>query len=234
MRRNKRRKRRLEKRGGACESGRGSGDSESNSDADQPSIFGAGKGGATPPPGVNLFTTVKGADFKVGREIIGWNEKASEYLREFFDGDFERVIGTRFGDNIIKLATLIEKALTEPDKFRGVRDSQGRLQAGAIVEEGIDYLEVDNFVSAPWNVLGFQPETLKGAGTSLMEEFVKESKEFGFNGRLKLYSVERARPFYKSIGFTESEDSSGELELTPEAADRFIKSQERFKRTGSR
>lgn len=175
---------------------------------------------------------MKNADVEVRRDLVNWNSKATEYLREFFNGDFERVIGTRFGDNIIKLAVLIEKALIEPDTFRGVRDVQDRLQAGAIVEEEFDYLFIDNFTTAPWNVLGNQPESLKGAGTSLMEELVQESIDLGFEGRLKLYPVERALSFYRDIGFTESEDASGELELTSEAAKAFLERQREFRQTG--
>lgn len=52
------------------------------------------------------------------------------------------------------------------------------------------------FTNAPWNVIKNQAETLKGAATSLMEELVNESKSLGFSGRLKLYSIPRAKQFY--------------------------------------
>ncbi len=51
------------------------------------------------------------------------------------------------------------------------------------------------FTNAPWNVIKTQPETLQGAATSL-EELVNESKSLGFSGRLKLYSIPRAKHFY--------------------------------------
>jgi len=68
----------------------------------------------------NLFVFVKGADASVRLELVGWNDKAREYLREFFDGDIERVRGTRFGDNIAKIAYITERSVMEPDAFRGV------------------------------------------------------------------------------------------------------------------
>ncbi len=68
----------------------------------------------------NLFVFVKGADASVRLELVGWNDKAREYLREFFDGDIERVRGTQFGDNIAKIAYITERSVMEPDAFRGV------------------------------------------------------------------------------------------------------------------
>lgn len=90
---------------------------------------------------------------------------------------------------------------------------------------------IDAFATAPWNILENQPETIKGAGTSLMEELVNESKDLGFEGRLKLFTIERARSFYTKIGFTEGEDGLGGLELTPKAAERFLERQKRRRRT---
>lgn len=143
-------------------------------------------------------------------------------MRDFFAGDIERVRGTRFGDNIAKIAYMAERAVMEPNTFRGVRDGKSRLQAGAIVVEDIDFLFLDALATAPWNIVGSQPETTKGAGTSLMEELVKESKELGYMGRLKLIAIERALYFYTGIGFIEDEDDSRSLELTPIAAERFL------------
>lgn len=83
---------------------------------------------------------------------------------------------------------------------------------------------------APWNVLRNQPESLRGFGTLLIEELVKESIDLGLLGRLKLYPIERALFFYRDIGFTESDDFSEEIELAPIAAKNFLKRQERRRR----
>ncbi len=76
---------------------------------------------------MNQFDAVRGADTSVCSQIIGWNDKVREYLREFFASDIECVQGTEFGDAISKIAYLTEKVLTEPDTFRGVMDVQGRV-----------------------------------------------------------------------------------------------------------
>lgn len=182
---------------------------------------------------MNVFTPVKFGTASVREEIAGWNNKVREYLRDFFGGDIQCVQGTEVSDNIAKIAVLLEKVLTEPENFRGVRDVQSRLQAGAIVEEEFDYLSIETFTNAPWNVLGNQPETIKGAATSLMEELVNESKDLGFEGRIKLYSTPRAKKFYINIGFAET-DVPREMELTPEAAEDFIEEQRQFRATGQR
>lgn len=175
---------------------------------------------------MNEFNLVKGANAEVLRELQGWTDKIKDYLRDFFDGNLERVRGTRFGDNIAKVTYITERVTMEPDIFRGVRDVQNRLQAGAILEEDIDFLFLDAIASAPWNVLGNQPETIKGAGTTLMEELVKESKDLGFEGRMRLYPVQRSEQFYKDIGFVKTPE--GDWELTPEAAERFLEEQRQF------
>lgn len=182
---------------------------------------------------MNEFYLVKGADAEVIQDIDGWNDKIRDYLRDFFDGEVERVRGTRFGDNIAKIIYMIERAVMEPNTFRGVRDVQNRLQAGAIVEEEIDCLYVDAFATAPWNILGSQPETIKGAGTSLMEELVKESLELGYMGRVRLFAIERALSFYTGIGFIADLDSSRSLELTPDSALGFLERQRNLWRDGS-
>lgn len=171
---------------------------------------------------MNQFSLVVRADAEVLREIDGWLDRIEIYLRDFFNRDRERIRGTRFGDNIAKVTYIAERVVMEPNAFRGVRDVQNRLQAGAIVEEEIDCLYVDAFASAPWNILGNQPETIRGAGTTLMEELVKESLDLGFEGRVKLFAIERALSFYTRIGFTKDEDGTGGLELTPIAAERFL------------
>lgn len=181
---------------------------------------------------MNEFYLVQGASAEVIQDIDGWNNRVRDYLRDFFDGDIERVRGTRFGDNIAKITYMTERVVMEPNTFRGVRDVHSRLQAGAIVEEEIDFLFLDALASAPWNVLGNQPETIKGAGTTLMEELVKESKALGNEGRIRLYPLQRSLQFYTDIGFVET--GSGDWELTEEAASRFLEEQRQFWETGRR
>lgn len=181
---------------------------------------------------MNKFTFVNEANAEVIRELDGWIGKIGEYLRDFFDGEIEQARGTQFGDCISKVYYLFEIATVEPNKFRGVKDKLGKLQAGAIVESYFDYLEIDTLTNAPWNVLKNQPETLKGSGTSLMEILVNESIDNGFSGRIKLYPLQRAKEFYTDIGFVEK--AEGDWELTEEAALSFLEEQKQFWDTGRR
>lgn len=73
-------------------------------------------------PVVNQFNGVKGVDASVRNQIVGWNDKIREYLRKIFNSNFERVQGTKFGDNISKITYITERVAMEPDAFRGVRD----------------------------------------------------------------------------------------------------------------
>lgn len=180
---------------------------------------------------MNEFSLVKRADAEVFTEIDGWLNKIVIYLGDFFNGDLDRVRSTEFGDCISKVNYLYERVIAEPSKFRGAKDGQGRLQAGAIVEPYFNYLDVDTFTNAPWNVLKNQPETVKGAATSLFEELVKESFELGFAGSIKLVAIKRARAFYTKIGLTQSNGEWGEMELTPTAAQRFLEQQRSRRRT---
>lgn len=174
---------------------------------------------------MNEFDFVKGADAEVRQDMANWEDIADDYVEEFFNNETERVYGTQFGDNLALIAEIAENATTAPETFRGVRDKEGRLQAVAIVHKDCDYLEVDFMATAPWNILLHQPESIKGAGTTLMEELVKESSDLGFGGRLKLYAIPRARSFYEKIGLNET--GEGDWELSFEAAERFIERQKR-------
>jgi len=180
---------------------------------------------------MNKFTLVDEANAEVIKELDGWLNKIEIYLRDFFDGEIEQARGTQFGDCISKVNYLFEIALAQPRKFRGVRDELGRLQAGAIVEVYFDFMDVDAIANAPWNVVKNQPETIKGAAISLMEQVIIESKELGFGGCIRLIAIERAKSFYTKIGFTEDEDSSWSLELKPTAAERFLERQRNRRRS---
>lgn len=174
------------------------------------------------------FHFVKSADAQVRRDIVYWENKVNNYVEEIFNNDIERVYGTQFGDNLSIIIELAENVTTEPESFRGVRDQVGRLQAAAIVHQVNGYLEVDFMATAPWNILQNQSESVRGAGTALMEELVKESSGLGFGGRLKLYTIPRARQFYEKIGLEQTEE--GDWELAPSAAQKFLRRRKRSRR----
>lgn len=51
---------------------------------------------------MNEFSLVKGADAEVLREIQGWTDKIEDYLRDLFDGNIERVRGTRCFGKLVR------------------------------------------------------------------------------------------------------------------------------------
>lgn len=155
----------------------------------------------------------------------------------FYEGEINRTQGTQFGDCIAKIGYLAQRTIAEPQNFRGVRDVQGRLQAGAIVlgdggylyqsAEYREYLYLDTLSNAPWNVIKNQPETVTGAATCLVEEIVKESIQLEYDGIVKTLAIKRAKPFYTRVGFIENPDISGEMVLNEQAASRFLLEQQR-------
>lgn len=83
------------------------------------------------------------------------------------------------------MEALDEDLLSRRDDFRAVKDAQGILQSACIIEvTRIDIddqiytgLRIETLTNAPWNTIGNpQPETKKGAATSLVRELVHESR----------------------------------------------------------
>jgi hypothetical protein len=171
---------------------------------------------------MNIFTYITSANSSIRTELFVWDTKIQEYLEFYYNNQMERIRGTEFGDCISKVRYLIERVVTEPEYFRGVQDTNGRLQAGAMVEEYFDCLYIDTLTNAPWNVIKNRPETVKGAATSMVEGLVRESIALGYNGRLRVISIARSKSFYIKIGFIEDEENASSMELTPIQAERFL------------
>ncbi|GAA6619963.1 hypothetical protein [Scytonema sp. NUACC26] len=189
----------------------------------------------------NRFTYVVGADRDTQNELISWVVKSQEYINQYFGGDRSRIMRTTFGDCVSKVEVLTDLAIDDnyaPD-FRGVRDVNGRLQAGAIISRQIDilfpyteervYLSIDPFTTPPWNCLDLEgvelPEKIKGAARWLMSEIVQEIIDTETEGVTKVLSIERSKDFYLNIGFQENPDYPSELVLTKEAAIAFLQEQ---------
>jgi hypothetical protein len=90
-------------------------------------------------------------------------------------------------------------------------------------------LAIESLTNAPWNTIPYpQPEATKGCATSLIEELVRESQRLQFNGIVKAITIPSARPFYRKIGFIET-DGSGEMILTCDAAQEFLIRQQQLR-----
>lgn len=91
-------------------------------------------------------------------------------------------------------------------------------------------MEIETLTNSPWNTIGYvQPQTRKGAATSLVEELVRESQRRQFGGILKAITIPGARQFYRDVCFVET-DASGEMILTVEAAEEFLSRQNELRR----
>lgn len=134
-------------------------------------------------------------------------------------------IANRFLDNKLMSRYVMDNAQRDPAGFRGVRDSAGNLQAAAFVTNERDHLYVDFFATAPWNVLGNYPKSVRGAGTALMAEIVKQSIDRGHGGEIRLNPLSGSASFYEIIGFEVSEDT-GEMILSSQRARRFLQRRE--------
>ncbi len=68
----------------------------------------------------------------------------------------------------------------------------------AVLTPGEAVVYVDYIEAAPWNLrAAAHPPHFLGAGTALIIEAVRLSKEWGLNGRVGLHSLPQAEPFYQ-------------------------------------
>jgi hypothetical protein len=185
---------------------------------------------------MNTFSYIVGATTEVQQGLNIWIRKIEEYLTLYYQGDRENAKNTIFFNCISKVQVLDEDLISRRDDFRSVKDAQGTLQSACIVEvtridindEIYTGLGIESLTNAPWNIIATpQPETKKGAATSLIEELIHESQHLDLNGIIKAIVIPSARPFYKKIGFTE--ESSGEMILTPNAAKEFLSRQQQLR-----
>lgn len=110
--------------------------------------------------------------------------------------------GTKESDSVSYAGAVSYHAFANPNLFRGLRDNQGRLQAGAIVTEKDSYLLVNYLASAPHNLVQDHPDSAKGSGLLMIASLVEESVAKGKEGRLVLDGQSgTAMDFYRMIGF---------------------------------
>lgn len=186
---------------------------------------------------MNTFLYIIGATSELQQGLIIWRSKINHYLNTYYEGDKANARGTIFFSCVSKVENL-EEILNDIDtheQFRAVKDNQGLIQAVCLCEtvrveienEVYRGLAIDSLTNAPWNTIEYlQTETKKGAATSLIEQLVRESQRLGLDGILKALVIPSARNFYDSLGFVET-DGSGEMILTPNAANMLILDQER-------
>lgn len=173
-----------------------------------------------------MFFVVNQANSVVHRDLEQWSLFATESVNQAIENDSP--LRRRIEVNANVISDMLLEALVSPEDFRGVRDDQGNLQAGAIVIDMDDHLFVEYLVTAPWNVTQDSPLSVKKAATALMAQLALESDTNGHFGRILLYAIPDAIEFYQKIGFIETGEGSPnapEMELTIAAARRLINRQ---------
>lgn len=224
MRRSKVSKRLLEKRGGASggSGGAGGASSDNNSVDTQASTNTTGDQSIASTPstvGTGRFTVADGSSVGTG-ERQTW---MAAYLNTLTDS-LPSNIRDRFSDNVGIGGAILRVATSSPDRIRVIRDADGNMQAATSLEIRSDRVHVSLLATAPWNVTGNDPRSVKGAGKAMMAEIVRESIRQGKNGQVDLYAVPNARGFYESVGFRPIGD--GNYFLDAEAARKFLASME--------
>jgi hypothetical protein len=168
-----------------------------------------------------VFFAIDRADPHIHDELREWLVVATINLNPQTD-DLELLRRLQINARIIFL--IQETALLQPEDFRGVRDDNRDLQAGAIVSEMDDHLYLDYIATAPWNLIATLPRYSKGAAKSLIRSISSESFDRGYNGRI-IVDVAGSAGFYKKMGFVETGEGSAnipEMVLTTEAAKKLI------------
>lgn len=172
-----------------------------------------------------MFSVVEQADSATRRDLEEWSRVASVNVNRAIEENSP--IRRDISRNARLISLIQEDSVSTPENFRGVRDSSGNLQAGAIVNNMEDHLYLDYIATAPWNVTFDSPRSLRGAGRALMAQLVRESIENGHGGRI-IADVAGSASFYQRIGFVPTGEGSQlapEMELTPEAARNFLDTQ---------
>lgn len=104
------------------------------------------------------------------------------------------------------------------------------IKAGGKVASAVVYRKDEDEIVVEYLATSLENLTanggVKGAGTEAMASLVEESIKLGSGGRLKLYALDGAIPFYKKIGFRNynpDDDDDSEMVLEPKEAQEFLK-----------
>ena len=155
---------------------------------------------------------VKGATSKDIDDLDSWQKMFDEHpvFTEAFSSSKE-ADSKRYAGAVIYIAK------ENPELFRGLRDTQGQLQAGAIVKKADDALFVHYLGTAPHNLIKKHPDKVSGSGVFMMEKLVRESMDNGYDGALRLGGQSgTSSEFYRKVGFKGDN-------LSPENAKIFLK-----------
>lgn len=172
----------------------------------------------------SVFSFIDRADYTIHQELEEWSQVAASNVSRAIKEDLP--LRGRIEANAGLILLIQSEAVVQAESFRGVRDRSGNLQCAAIVTNLGEHLRLEFIATAPWNITKDSSKSVSEAGTSLMVELVRESKRLGYSGRILLEAVSGSPAFYQGIGFIRTEFGSAsapEMELSPSAADEFLK-----------
>lgn len=125
-------------------------------------------------------------------------------------------------DNIGISAEIASYVDNKKAKLIGVVDDTGKLQSSAKYHAEGGHIYVDYLATAPWNLTDDHPNKTKGAGAKALANLAKISVEQGYGGKLKLTPLDKAKPFYKHLGFEVDDRAIDGMKLSREAAQKLI------------
>jgi hypothetical protein len=173
-----------------------------------------------------VFSVVNRAGYAVLRDLEEWSQVAAELVNQAQTLPADSPLRIRIQSNAALISMISDDVLFEPDSFRGVRDTDGNLQAAAVVTDRGDHLYLDYLATAPWNLMRNSPRSVREAATALVVELVKESMRNGYFGRIIADAVSGSSSFYERIGFVRTGFSSAavpQMELIPQAASSLLR-----------
>jgi hypothetical protein len=100
----------------------------------------------------------------------------------------------------------------------GVKDGNEMGAAAAIIPKK-DHIYIDFLMTNPKSLIEGKS---KGAGTAAIKAVAKRSMESGKDGRVKLWAVDSAVPFYEKVGFIRDEPDDNSMTLSPQAAKKLL------------
>jgi hypothetical protein len=106
-----------------------------------------------------------------------------------------------YSDNQSIISAIENSHYRNPEGTRIARSASGKIEAVASFEIKDRSLYIDFLATAPKNVDRNDPEYVRGNGTKMIVEAVKESIEKGKGGAVTLTALSGAVKFYKKLGF---------------------------------
>lgn len=153
-------------------------------------------------------------------EIIQHNLKKIESLKDKNkDNPYNNTDKEILHDNI-GIADEIKSLLKSNSNAIATIDEHGNIQAAAKYKGRGNHIYVDFLATAPWNLAESHENKVRGAGAKTLAHLAQKSIDKGYKGKLKLTPLEKAKGFYKHLGFVEDENEK--MHLSPEAAKKLI------------